>query len=92
MTPLQIIIAIIGGLIVLSYFVDFKVLLSKFKQEEATDMSKEKDTVIKLQEKQTTLSDIVAQWEALKNHCEERELVEAVAKLEEVFPLLIKKA
>lgn len=100
MTPIQIVIAIIGGFIVLSYFVDFKTLLSNFKQKEVVDMSAEKDVVIKVEDPRQpgvdttvkpTLSHIVAQWEALKVHCEDRGLVEASAKLEEVFPLLIKK-
>ena len=98
MTPLQIIIAIIGGLIVLSYFVDFKTLLSNFKKEEDIDMDKDKDIVIKMEDSKpltqsttATLSDIVAKWESLKAHCEDRGLAEASAKLEEVFPLLIKK-
>lgn len=101
MAPIQIIIAVIGGLVVLSYFIDFKTLLSKFKQGETVDMETEKDIVIKVEDpRQTdgqtnpvkpTLSNIVAQWEALKAHCEDRGLVEASTKLEEVFPLLIKK-
>lgn len=100
MTPIQIVIAVIGGLIVLSYFIDFKALLSKFKQGEVVDMATEKDIVVKVEDTRQpgvdttvkpTLSHIVAQWEALKVHCEDRGLVEASAKLEEVFPLLIKK-
>lgn len=101
MTPIQIVIAVIGGLIVLSYFIDFKALLSKFKQGEVVDMATEKDIVVKVEDSRQpgidvgstkpTLSNIVAQWEALKAHCEDRGLVEASAKLEEVFPLLIKK-
>lgn len=101
MTPLQIIIAVIGGLVVLSYFIDFKALLSKFKQGETVDMATEKDIIVKVEDPRQpgvdtnpmkpTLSNIVAQWEALKAHCEDRGLVEASSKLEEVFPLLIKK-
>lgn len=101
MSPLQIIIAIVGGLVVLSYFIDFKTLLSNFKKGETVDMATEKDIVIKVEDPRQpntdinpvkpTLSNIVAQWEALKVHCEDRGLTEASAKLEEVFPLLIKK-
>lgn len=100
MTPIQIIVAALGGFMILSYFIDFKALLSNFKQKEVVDMSAEKDVVIKVEDPRQpdvdtalkpTLSHIVAQWEALKVHCEDRGLVEASAKLEEVFPLLIKK-
>jgi len=92
MTPIQIITAIIGGLIILSYFVDFKTLLSKFKKEEVMSEEKLQDVMLaRNNTENTTLASVVAQWEKLKNDCESRGLTEASAKLEEVFPLLIKK-
>jgi hypothetical protein len=41
---------------------------------------------------QVSLANIVAQWESLKKQCEQNGLTEAVNKLEEVFPLFVKKA
>ena len=98
MSLLQIIMAVIGGLIVLSYFIDFKALLSNFKKKETEPMAEKTQDVIILKnprneavETQSTLASVVAQWEKLKADCEGRGLIEASAKLEEVFPLLIKK-
>lgn len=93
MSPLQIGALIIGSLIIASYFVDFKSLLRKIKMPvEGKIISNEEEFVIKKITQEKTLAELVADWESLKTACEQNGLLEAVTKLEEVFPLFVKKA
>lgn len=94
MTNIQIIGLVIGGLFILSNFVDFKGLLSKMKTKNV-DLKKAQDVTEPeevTEEKMTTsVSDVVKQWERLRLLCEDANLNEAYAKLEEVFPLFVKR-
>lgn len=97
MNAFQIGALIVGGLVILSYFVDFKRIFS--------DMTKVKNgsddvpSVIKNVANNSdgyeivngSLSNLVAHWEALKSMCDSQQLTEASSKLEEVFPLFVKK-
>lgn len=97
MNPLQIGALIVGGLVILSYFVDFKrIFLNMSKVKNNSD---DIPSVIKSVANNSdgyeivngSLSNLVAHWEALKSMCDSQQLAEASSKLEEVFPLFIKK-
>ena len=112
MTTIQIAALIAGGLIILSYFVDFKKILENAKMPVEGHVVKGKESTILKDEimightdlkgdlgvagpegiPQASLASIVAQWESLKKQCQQKGLTEAVTKLEEVFPLFVKKA
>jgi len=94
MNIIQIGSLIVGGFIILSYFIDFKKVFSKMSN---SDANKKQETGVKGEtgiidlSKEPTLSSIVQQWEVLKSMCQSLNLNEANAKLEEVFPLFVKK-
>ncbi len=110
MTTIQIIALAAGGLIILSYFIDFKKILGNIQMPTEAHVVKNKEStetevVIGHVDPKGdlgvagpngipsgNLANIVAQWESLKKQCEQRGLTEAVSKLEEVFPLFVKKA
>ena len=77
LSTLQLIIIGIGVLIALPAVVDF------FKGVSLPSVSKSKA--------KTTTSITVSQWEALYSSCEDLCLMDACDKLDEVFPLLIKR-
>lgn len=88
MTLIQILALVAGGLIILSYFVDFKRIFIKMSNDKKEDPVITNDTPIALQPK---TAEIVEQWDKLRNMCQSSDLIEATAKLEEVFPLFVKK-
>lgn len=113
MTTIQIAALVAGGLIILSYFIDFKKILGNIKMPVEEHVVKGKESTILQGDEivightdpkedlgvagpdgipQASLANIVAQWESLKKQCEQKGLTEAVNKLEEVFPLFVKKA
>lgn len=79
---LRVIAVVIAGAILLSNF-DFTSVLSYVKSFFQRKI-KPVDTEIKT----VSFLDIVNSWHVLKNQCEEYGLEEAVAKIDEVFPLL----
>jgi hypothetical protein len=90
MSWIQIIAIALGALFIASNFIDFKKLLNQNTVKENLANS---DEVIELDNstKKDSLSDIVSSWEKLKNICKQNNLSEAEKKLEEIFPLLVKK-
>lgn len=89
MTLIQILALVAGGLIILSYFVDFKRIFIKMSNDnKKEDPAIIIDTPIALQPK---TAEIVEQWDKLRNMCQSSNLIEATAKLEEVFPLFVKR-
>lgn len=97
MNALQIGALIVGVLVILSYFVDFKRIFSSMSK--VKNGSDDVPSVIKNVTNNNedceiisgSLSSLVAHWEALKSMCDSQQLIEASSKLEEVFPLFIKK-
>ena len=88
MTLIQILALVAGGLIILSYFVNFKRIFIKMSNDKKEDLVIPNDKPIALQPK---TAEIVEQWDKLRNMCQSSDLIEATAKLEEVFPLFVKK-
>lgn len=87
MTTVQIIALVTVGLLFLSSFVDLKEIFSKFSQ---------KPTIVTpppivLPSKQPSLSDVVAQWEKLRNMCIEVGATKSVEELDNVFLYLLNK-
>ena len=81
----QVFFLVLGGLIFLSSF-DFSSLLKKVENKvENINISNPP----KIQNTDS-LVDIVQKWQILKNTCEKNNLTEAVSKLNEIFPMLIK--
>lgn len=94
MNPIQILALIIGGLFVLSYFFNFKEFFDNMlsaKQKESQEEAIQIPEVAVSGIRTASLSDIVYQWEKLRNMCRNHQLKDADQKLEELFPLLVKK-
>jgi hypothetical protein len=95
MNPIQIGAIVVGALVILSYFVNFKELFTKMSSSQP--LEKPIDQTINIPDVAVSgtsspkLSDIVHQWEKLKTMCQFYRLGEADQKLEEVFPLFIKR-
>ena len=69
------------------------VILFPVVKEMFAESSEEKPTVLKESKKltmDTDLTNLVRHWELLSQACADAQLTEAVQKLEEVFPLLMK--
>ena len=90
----QIIFLGLGIIIILSSF-DFSSLLKKIQQKanniDIPDItpSPAPAPIVPVDTKDN-LVEIVQKWQALKDACEENNLSEAVTKLDEIFPMLIK--
>ena len=86
MSTAQIILSVLGVIIILSS-IDFSSLLNKLEKK-----VKETDIVIPSHSitRKDNLVDIVQKWQVLKDACKESNLTEAVTKLDEIFPMLIK--
>lgn len=91
MSMVQVLIIGIGLLIVLSS-VDLSTVKKYInKQEQETDkpIAPSPVQVVVVNQKDELVS-IVQKWQALKDACEKSKLAEASAKLDEIFPMLIK--
>lgn len=91
MTTFQFVLLCVGGIIVLTSF-DLtpvwnavKLAVSKVVNRKQTGV----ETVL-FATSEDPLIEIVKKWDALKDSCEQEGLTEAVAKLNEIFPMLIK--
>lgn len=73
------------GIIVILSSLDFSTLLNKLEQK-----AKETDTSPSPIVYKDNLVDIVQKWQTLKDACSASKLTEAVNKLDEIFPMLIK--
>ena len=81
MSTVQLIFLFLGIIVILSSL-DFSTLLQGAKQNI-------KSPTVQIDDK-NALVNIVQKWEILKDSCKENNLTEAVAKLDEIFPMLIK--
>ena len=85
----QIIFLGLGIVLILSSF-DFSSLLKKLeKKANEIDIPNITPEPILVNTKDN-LVEIVQKWQVLKDACEENNLSEAVTKLDEIFPMLIK--
>lgn len=73
------------GIIVILSSLDFSAILNKLEQK-----AKETDTSPSPIVYKDSLVEIVQKWQTLKDACSESKLTEAVNKLDEIFPMLIK--
>jgi hypothetical protein len=91
MTPFQFILLAIAAFITLTSF-DLKPLFSAIKSKLSSIKVPDKidfpTEVVGADE--DNLIDVVKKWDALKDACEAQGLTEAVSKLNEIFPVLIK--
>lgn len=86
MSTAQIILLGLGAIIILSSF-DFSSLLNKIeKKVKETEVINPPIIITR----KDNLVEIVQKWQVLKDACEESNLAEAVIKLDEIFPMLIK--
>lgn len=86
MTYFQIGTLVIVGILVLSYFINFKELFNLFK----TKVKSENKDVPTINSKELTIHEIVKQWELLKNMCDEKGLTDSSKALDSVFLGIIK--
>ena len=88
----QIIFLALGIVIILSSF-DFSSLLKKLEKKaneiDIPNITPAPAPVVPTNTKDN-LVEIVQKWQSLKDACEENSLSEAVIKLDEIFPMLIK--
>ena len=85
MNPGQLIIVGIGVLILLSG-IDFSSLLNIFSKKTITTITPTKNETIP----NDSLISVVSKWDDLQKTCQKLGLKEAEAKLNEIFPMLIK--
>lgn len=79
---LRVVAIVIAGAILLSNF-DYSAAITYLKS-----FLKWKKTDLTNVKKEVSFLEIVETWHKLRNQCEAYELEEAVAKIDEVFPLL----
>jgi len=85
----QIIFLALGIVVILSSF-DFSSLLKRLeKKVSEIDIPTPAPSPTPVETKDN-LVEIVQKWQVLKDACEENSLSEAVIKLDEIFPMLIK--
>lgn len=86
MSTVQIIFLVLGAVIILSSF-DFSSILNKIegKVKEVNVVTPPSPALRK-----DSLVEIVQKWQVLKDACQESNLTDAVTKLDEIFPVLIK--
>lgn len=91
MTPFQFVLLTIAAFITLTSF-DLKPLFSDIKSKLwSIKIPNKVDLPMELLENdEDNLIDVVKKWDALKDACEAQGLTEAVSKLNEIFPVLIK--
>lgn len=92
MSFVQLVLVGIGLLIVASSF-DLKSFLGKAKEEvipKPVVTPPKPAPVPVVDDKKDELVTVVIKWQALKDECIENNLTEAVTKLDEIFPMLIK--
>lgn len=85
MTTMQILIAVVAGILILSSLVDLKSVFNNLLEDKVTP--KPVKPVI-VDDEENNISSVVEKWESLKNSCDTLGLKQASAKLVEVFPLL----
>lgn len=92
MSFVQLLLVGVGLLIVASSF-DLKSILGKTKTEvtpKPVVNPPKPEPVPVVDNKKDELVTVVIKWQALKDECIENNLTEAVTKLDEIFPMLIK--
>lgn len=94
MSTIQIIFLGLGIIMILSSF-DFSSLLKKIEQKANNiDIPNITPTPVPVPitpvDTKDNLVEIVQKWQLFKDACEENNLSEAVTKLDEIFPMLIK--
>ncbi len=85
MTTMQILIAVVAGILILSSLVDLKSVFNNLLEDKV--IPKPVKPVI-VDDEENNISSVVEKWESLKNSCDALGLKQASAKLVEVFPLL----
>ncbi len=89
---MQTIIILLAIVLILSG-IDFKKLYNYISTKQNTNPSEQTDYISQNEDTsidKPDLVDVVSQWEQFKNTCELLELKDAVQKLDEIFPMLIK--
>lgn len=87
---IQILLLVVAVGIVVSS-IDFKKLYNNIQNKELKQTEASVDTqTTNDHEDKIELVDVVSLWEEFKNVCEKLELKDAVVKLDEIFPMLIK--
>jgi len=89
----QLIFIGLGIVIALSSF-DFSALMKKVQKKvhevDIPNLIPSPSPVAPVIETKDSLVEIVQKWQQFKDACEENKLTEAVTKLDEIFPMLIK--
>lgn len=86
MTTMQIIIAVVAGILILSSLVDLKSIFNNLLEDKAVVPKPVKPVIV--DDEENNISSVVEKWENLKNSCDSLGLKQASTKLVEVFPLL----
>lgn len=89
---MQLIIILLAVVLILSG-VDFKKLYNYVPSKQSTNSPERINSELEHEDvhiDKPDLVDVVSQWEQFKNTCEALELKDAVQKLDEIFPMLIK--
>lgn len=89
---MQTIIILLAIVLILSG-IDFKKLYNYISTKQNANPSEQTDYISQNEDAsidKPDLVDVVSQWEQFKNTCELLELKDAVQKLDDIFPMLIK--
>jgi hypothetical protein len=82
------------GIILTLSSIDFSALLKKVQNKahgvNIPNLTPSPSPVAPVIETKDSLVEIVQKWQQLKDACQENKLTEAVTKLDEIFPVLIK--